>query len=246
MTRDASHSVEHHRICVAQSNYLPWLGYFALVDQADTFVLYDSAQFTKNDWRNRNRIRSESSAFWITIPCITSGRFGQSIRETQVKATGWARKHIASMQSCYSKSPHFAWFEDRLFPILTELKDEQSLSYTNEILIRLIAQDLNITTTVVSDNQYLVAGDRNSKLLQLCQQAGATEYLSGPAASNYLDRQRFMANGIRIKYMDYGSVEEFLIHQGNMATDFLSIVDTIAHCGIDTVREFLRMQKSDA
>lgn len=240
MTDLIEHRAAPQRLAVSQSNYLPWLGYFALINKVDTFVVYDSVQFTKNDWRNRNRIKSVNDPFWITVPCLTKGRLGQSIGETQVKQVPWARKHISAMRMSYAKSPFFAWFEDRLFPVLEELQDELSLSRLNQRLLALVVQDLGIPTRIVTDQAYFLSGDANQKLIHLCKELQASEYVSGPSAAVYLDEEHFSANGVRVTYMDYSPITSFLERHTRRAGSPLSVVDTIAHLGLEEASQFLK------
>lgn len=245
-TKSIKTSQERRRIAVSQSNYLPWLGYFALINSVSTFVIYDSAQFTKNDWRNRNRIMSNGTAFWISVPCLTKGRMGQAVFETEVKPVDWVRKHISSMRMSYGKTPHFAWFEERLFPTLLELETESQLSEVNQRLLNLIIGDLGIPTEILSDHMMALSGDANSKLIQICRQLNATEYVSGPSGSNYLDLSLFRERGITVQYMNYSPVSNFLERWAPVAQEPLSVIDTIARLGVEAVGEFLERQRNGA
>jgi WbqC-like protein family len=95
------------RIAILQSNYIPWKGYFDIIASVDEFIVYDEVQYTKNDWRNRNIIKTPGGTLWLTIPVRHSGRFGQSISETRVSDRSWARKHWQSFVTYYSKAGHF-------------------------------------------------------------------------------------------------------------------------------------------
>ena len=92
-------------IAILQSNYIPWVGYFGLIRSVDEFVILDSVQFTKNDWRNRNRIRTANGAAWLTIPIKTAGRFAQKIAEAEVSDAGWARRHWAAQRAGGTGTP---------------------------------------------------------------------------------------------------------------------------------------------
>src|SRR5208337_2736663 len=102
------------RIAILQSNYIPWKGYFDLINSVDEFILYDTAQFTKSDWRNRNRIKTRKGPIWLTIPVVHS--FGQSIQDTVVSDQRWATKHWATLSQSYTRAPYFAdqreWLEE--------------------------------------------------------------------------------------------------------------------------------------
>jgi len=70
------------RVAIVQSNYIPWKGYFDLIRSVDEFILLDEVQFTKRDWRNRNKIKTPAGAVWLTIPVLVKGRYFQKISET--------------------------------------------------------------------------------------------------------------------------------------------------------------------
>jgi hypothetical protein len=95
------------RVAILQSNYIPWVGYFDIISRVDEFVIYDVVQFTKNDWRNRNRIKTAGGLQWLTIPVVTSGRFGQSVAETRIAARDWTVKHWRSVAQAYARAPLF-------------------------------------------------------------------------------------------------------------------------------------------
>ena len=90
------------RVAILQSNYVPWKGYFDLINSVDEFILYDTAQFTKNDWRNRNKIKTAQGTTWLTIPVRHD--FGQTIQETRVGKPDWAQKHWASLVQNYARA----------------------------------------------------------------------------------------------------------------------------------------------
>lgn len=116
-------NVVGRRLAVLQSNYIPWKGYFDLINAADIFILYDTAQFTKNDWRNRNRIKTCQGPIWLTIP--VTHRFGQSIAETVVVGDRrWASRHWTALAQVYARAAHFADYKDWLGELYREVAQE--------------------------------------------------------------------------------------------------------------------------
>src|SRR5687767_5361993 len=95
------------RIAISQSNYIPWKGYFDLINFMDEFILYDDVQFTRRDWRNRNKIKTPNGELWLTIPVQVTGKYHQSIRETQVSDSTWARTHWRTLEHAYARAPWF-------------------------------------------------------------------------------------------------------------------------------------------
>src|SRR5216683_727265 len=99
-------------IAAVQSNYIPWRGYFDLISQVDEFILFDDAQYTRRDWRNRNKIKTPKGLIWLTIPVETKGKYSQKIKDTVVTDSKWARDHWRSIVHNYSKAPYFPEYRE--------------------------------------------------------------------------------------------------------------------------------------
>jgi hypothetical protein len=194
------------KIAILQSNYIPWKGYFDLINLVDEFIFYDDAQFTNNDWRNRNRIKTQDGPQWLTIPI--AHHMGQKIRETQVSGSGWAAKHWKTLLQNYSKARHFAAVRDRLEPLYMSNR-ETSLSRINHSFIKTMCEILGIKTKLSWSMDYELKGGKTERLVNLCKAAGGGEYLSGPAAKAYLEEDRFREAGITLKFMDYSGYPEY-------------------------------------
>ncbi len=194
-------------IAVLQSCYVPWKGYFDLIAQVDEFVLYDDQQFTKNDWRNRNRIKTPQGVQWLTIP-VRHERLGQRIDETRV-AQPWTEQHWRTLEQNYGRAAHFAASADSVRAAYRDLADEPFLSVVNRRLLDLACGLLGIGTPLTSSSEYAPLGDRVERLLDLCAKTGAGRYVTGPAAGDYLDEERFAAAGVEIVYMDYAGYPEY-------------------------------------
>ena len=95
------------KVAISQSNYLPWRGYFDQINFVDHFVRYDEVQYTRRDWRNRNRIKTSQGLTWITVPVVTKGLFSQRVDETQVSDADWASHHWATLRHTYGRAQHF-------------------------------------------------------------------------------------------------------------------------------------------
>lgn len=114
------------KVAIVQSNYIPWRGYFDLIAFVDEFIIYDDMQYTKRDWRNRNRIKTSQGLQWITVPVQVKGRFHQKIRETLIDGTDWAKAHWRALEFNYSAAAHFAEIADWLAPIYLEEQHTKS------------------------------------------------------------------------------------------------------------------------
>ena len=116
-------------IGIIQSNYLPWRGYFDFIDDVDLFVIYDDMQYTKNDWRNRNRIKTPQGPAWVTIP-IKQLSVNQLIQDTVIDyRKDWRRKHLASIYHNYHRCRGFDWIYPELKDVLQ--RDITKLSELN-------------------------------------------------------------------------------------------------------------------
>ena len=196
------------RICIIQSCYIPWRGFFDLIGRCEEYVIYDSVQYSKGHWHNRNRIKTANGVKWLTIPVETAGRLNQSISEVKV-AGSWADKHWHTLELAYKNAPFF----NQLAPLVKgwyERADKQELlSDVNIIFLQGIAEFLRLKTRIVKDDIYLKEGTRMERLLAIARAAGADRYLSGPSAQGYFDESMFKAAGITTEWMDYHGYQEY-------------------------------------
>lgn len=195
------------RVAVLQSNYIPWKGYFDIIHDVDLFVFYDDVQYTKNDWRNRNRIKTASGVQWLTIP--TGSDIDRRICDVLLPDARWAEKHWKTLQQAYSPAPHFHRYEAFLRHIYLEERWE-SLSQLNQYLITAIAREqLGLTTRFEDSRSYAVEGAKFDRLLSLLTRARADVYVSGPSARDYIDANRVAECGIELVYKSYDGYPEY-------------------------------------
>jgi len=195
-------------IAIVQSNYIPWRGYFDLIRAVDEFVILDSVQFTKNDWRNRNRIAAPDGARWLTIPIRTAGRLGQRIADAEIADAGWARRHWRSLEQNYHHAPGFRRQASLWRRLYEAAAYETRLSRINRLFLDGLCGCLGITTRIVSSEIYPDHPDRVARLIGICRAAGATRYVSGPRAQCYLDPCRFAAAGVEVRFFEYAARAE--------------------------------------
>lgn len=196
------------RIAISQSNYLPWKGYFDLIASVDEFVLYDTAQYTRRDWRNRNKVKTRDGVRWITVPVQVKGRYTQAVYETYLDGTAWATEHLAVLRHSYARATAFS----DVFPWLEELfaaAPRTTISELNLYLLRAICERLDIVTPLRMSSEFELADDRNERLLGICEQLGATEYVSGPAAKAYFDEGLFAGRGLSVRWKSYAGYPEY-------------------------------------
>ena len=191
------------RISIIQSCYIPWKGFFDLIGRCEEYVVYDSAQFVKGHWHNRNRIKTAAGTKWLTIPVITSNRLGQSIRDVEISKK-WADQHWSAIEQAYRNAVCFADYRPLVRSWYERADATSSLSEVNSIFIAGIAAQFGIATRMTSDLAYPRDGARSEKVLSMARAAGADHYISGPSAKAYLDETIFAAEGITVEWMDYG------------------------------------------
>jgi hypothetical protein len=193
---------------IIQSSYIPWKGYFDIIGAVDELILYDDAQYTKNDWRNRNRVKTQHGLRWLTIPVSTSGRWPLPIRDVEVDPAAWADRHWKTLAQSYARADGFAAFGPHFEAVYASLT-ERTLSDVNHRFITEVCGLLGIQTRITRSMEYRLVDGRNERLVDLCRQVGADVYLSGPSASAYLDEELFAASGIAVRYVDYSGYPEY-------------------------------------
>lgn len=219
------------RIAILQSNYIPWKGYFDIIASVDEFILYDEMQFTKNDWRNRNCIKTHQGRQWLTIPV------GQNIRrricDVSLPDGPWRMKHWKTLVQNYSHAACFKETVAWLAPLYSET--QTTLSALNRRFIEEICRVLGIRTLLRDSSEYVLGDGKTERLVNLCRQAGAGEYISGPAARGYLDESLFVDQGIRVTWMDYAGYPEYPQLYGAFVHP-VSILDLLFNCGANAPR----------
>jgi hypothetical protein len=195
-------------VAIVQSNYVPWRGYFDLIASVDEFILLDDVQYTRRDWRNRNRIKTPRGPQWLTIPVRVSGRYTQLICDTEVDDRAWAKRHWEIVQLNYGGAPGFDYAREFVEEMYRSVPGT-GLSEINRHFLERICGRLGIETPLTDSRTYAAEGTKSERLIDLCRRAGATEYLSGPSAKAYLDEERFAAAGISVSWFSYGPYPEY-------------------------------------
>jgi len=195
------------RIAISQSNYIPWRGYFDLIDRVDEFVVLDDVQYTRQDWRNRNRIKTSNGAVWISV--AIQSRFGQRIDETVVSDRSWAEKHWSKIQQAYRGADCYQEREAALGAAYERAGTHERLTDINRELMDFMLDTLGITTPLRRSEELAVRDDPSERLIAICHELQAEVYLSGPAARAYLDEDRFARAGVEIEWMDYSGYRPY-------------------------------------
>ena len=229
------------KVAIVQSNYIPWKGYFDLIADVDEFIIYDDMQYTRRDWRNRNRIKTPQGLKWLSVPVKVKGRYHQTIRETRIDGADWATSHWQSLWHHYRGAAGFEPVAGILEPVYTATRHE-FLSSLNRMLIEAVCAFLGITTKISNSWDYRLVEGKTERLVDLCVQAGATEYVSGPAARGYVAENLFADRGIRLTWFDYNGYPEYPQRWGEFVHE-VTILDLLFNCGKDAPRYMKHVRK---
>ena len=219
-----------NRVAILQSNYIPWKGYFDIINDVDLFIFYDDVQFTKQDWRTRNSIKTSMGVKWLTIP--VGSNIDRLICDVAIEDARWQRSHWDSLRQQYGKCPHFKTYEGFLADIYLG-KQWTSLSDLNQYVIRHISsQILNIGTPFRDSREFQLSGSKQDRIIDLVVKSEASHYVSGPAAKDYIEPARFDELNIELIWKDYSGYPEY----AQLYPPFehhVSILDLLFHVGPD-------------
>lgn len=225
------------KVAILQSNYIPWKGYFDIIASVDEFIIYDEMQYTKNDWRNRNKIKTPKGTQWLSIPVKTRGHISNAVRimDAEIVEGKWAKSHWNSIVQNYRKARFFSVFAENFEKLYSECSSEPLLCRVNYKFLYAICEILGIDTKITFSTDYRLIEGKTERLVDLVKKAGGTEYISGPAAKDYIDEKLFVDAGIKLTWMDYSGYIEY----PQLFPPFehgVSVLDLIFNCGGDSRR----------
>jgi hypothetical protein len=219
------------RIGIIQPCFIPWRGYFDLISNVDLFIFHDDIQYTKQDWRNRNRIKCRYGARWLTVPILSSSA-NQLICNTKIaNSIDWGAKHMNLWKENYSIAPFYNEVIDLLCLEMAGTFDK--ISDLNIFLIRRICAFLAIDTPMITSSELTPIGSGTSRLINIIKSCGGSTYLSGPAADGYLDKAEFNKSSIVLEYKSYDYVPYPQLW-GEFVGD-VTVLDLIANCGKEAI-----------
>lgn len=221
-------------VAIHQPQYLPWLGYFNKIKQADIFCFLDTVQFKKNEWQNRNRIKTAQGWQWLTVP--VRFRFPDPINAVRIQnRQNWRHKHLQALMTNYRKTPFF----DAYFSLFRDIYDREwrSLAELNIMLIEQLTDALGVPRPLFLRASSLagISDHPTDRLIDICQSVSADTYLSGPAGADYMDVDRFRGRGVSVIFQDFAHpvypqrFGEFISH--------LSAVDLLFNRGPESVED---------
>jgi len=227
-------------IAIMQPTYLPWMGYFDLMDQVDAFVLLDDVELSKQSWQQRNRIRTQKGLEWLTVPVRVKGKLHQKLNEARiVDNAGFPRKHLAAIEQSYRRSAWFARYYDALAECLLEGAKTGTLSALNARLIGWLAGQLGIGTRTLTGSSLQVAGKRSERLVAICKRLEADRYLSPLGARAYLQQEQacFDEAGIEVQMHNFSHPQYRQLYEPFL--EYASVVDLLFNVG-DAALEVIR------
>ena len=219
------------RLAIHQPQYLPWLGYFDKINKADVFVILDNVQYKKNEWQNRNKIKTVDGWQWLTVPVLY--KFPQKIQEVRINnRLSWNKKHLKSIKINYQNSQFFDKYYPRIKEILNE--DWNYISKINIRLIKMIVDILGIRTKLILASTLNTEGSKTDRLISICRETGADHYLSGIGAKDYLETDKFNKENIKLEFQDF----KHLVYpqQYGRFEPYMSVIDLIFNCGEDNMK----------
>ena len=216
-----------------QPTYLPWIGYFGLMDRVDEFVLLDSVQFARRSWQQRNQIKTANGPLWLTVPVLTKGARAQLIKDARID---WSRdfpdSHMRSIELSYRRSSHYDEYAPGLFAILRR-RHERLADLTIELIFWL-RDRLGISTPVRLASDTGTDGRKDDLLAALCQSVSGDHYLAAPGSREYLRHSTaFTAKGIKISYHEFA--HPTYAQQFGDFLPYMSVIDLLFNAGRDSI-----------
>jgi WbqC-like protein family len=218
-------------VAINQPCYLPWRGHFALMKTADVFVFYDDVQFTSNTSRSffaRVQLKTAAGRRWLTVPVRKSGRFGQRIDQVAIAEDGrWRAGHAAAIREAFRGAPYAGGVE----PVLAALTGAAwpRLAELTIATTRLIAELLGVRRDTLRSSALGIEGAGSARVLAICRALGATRYVTGHGALDYLEHTAFEAAGIAVDYMDYDLSPYPQLH--GVFEPYVTALDLLANTG---------------
>lgn len=223
-----------HKCAILQSNYIPWKGVFDMINQVDTFVFLEDVQFTKQDWRTRNRIKHQTGLLWLSVPVKNTYSAQSKIYEISIlneqSGFNWQKKHYRSIFMSYAKAPYFKDYQWLLKKIYLE-QIWENLSEFNIYVTKLLCKVLNIKTKFINSIDLDINGLKDDKIIRICDKLCVDLYLSGPSAKNYIIQEKFLDSGIQLEYMNYNYPEYKQLY--GEFNHYVTVLDVIFNCGSD-------------
>jgi hypothetical protein len=213
-------------VCIRQPGYLPYIGFFKKIQSSDIFIYLDDTKFVEHGWDNRNKIKIDKGSMWLTVPIKRDSM--QLLKDVLIANNeSWKVKHLKSIKINYTKSPFFNDYWNDFSDIFQ--KDWNKLIDLNLNLIEYFNQKLEIITKTIRSSELQINSSGTKRLIEICQNVGATTYLSGILGKEYLDENLFKDAGIKIIYENF--IHPIYKQLGNDFLPNMSIIDLLFNEG---------------
>ena len=200
-----------------------------MINMVDEFVFFEDVDFTKRDWRSRNRIPTPNGIIWLTVPIVKSQR-GTKIKDILIcQDKDWQKQHFLTLRGNYKRASFFKKYEWLLEDFYLNHK-WLNLSEMNIYMTKKIAGILGITTAFSNSSDIPSRGTKDDKLIDICKYLCATDYLSGPAAKDYIVKEKFEEAMIGLSYMNYNHYPKYEQLYGQF-DHYVSVLDVLFNCG---------------
>jgi hypothetical protein len=233
-------------IAILQSSYIPWKGYFDIIAAVDEFVIFDEAQFTRRDWRNRNRIILEGRSHWLSIPVASKGHYDAPINTIEVSEPKWASKHWQTIRHAYGKARFFDQYQRRLEETYLQAAEMRRLTEINTLFLTTLARELGLATAFASSEAVpRAAASPTGRLVEICSARHAATYVSGPAARDYIEPGEFEQAGLALRYANYTGYP--LYDQGTATFEHgVSVLDLLFRVGPEAQSHLKSLRSRDS
>ena len=218
-----------NKLAILQPNYIPWKGVFEMINMVDIFVILEDVQYTKNDWRNRNKIKTANGSEWLTVPVLQKSCHDMKIYEAEIdNRYNWQRKHYNAFQTNYAKAPFFKKYRYIIEELYLDKKWD-NIAELDKYAIKKICEVLNIKTKIISSLELSACGEKENRVIDICNKVGANYYLTGPAAKDYIEPENFRKNEIKLEYIKYDYKEYKQVYEP--FDHYVTVLDVIFNCG---------------
>ncbi|MFH1460419.1 MAG: WbqC family protein [Candidatus Omnitrophota bacterium] len=233
--------MKNKRIAIMQPGYIPWLGFFELMDKADLFVYLDDVQYTIRDWRNRNRIRTAQGWQWLSIPVLHKSRREQLLKDALINnQIDWRGSHLRALEINYSKASFFS----NNFSVITQilLKHWENLTDLNITMIEVIRELLGIKTpTIRASMLNNIKTGKTQRIISICKQLQANYLYDSAAAASFIDIDLFAKEGIVVEFQNYKHPEYKQVYKPFIP--YMSVLDLLFNCGRESLQNISNRKK---
>jgi len=228
---------------IMQPTFLPWIGYFDLIDRVDTFVFLDDAQVLKRSWGVRNRILAQNGETFLTVPLVGHSQNADcSFANTRIDpAPKWRRSHLATIRHAYSKAPFF----EPVFELIEQVYEagHETIGALNMAFIREAADRMGIETEFVQSSTLQgIDGAKDARLLSICRAIGAETYLAAQGSAAYIEQDHasgaFAGSGVELFYHNFD--HPLYPQLADTFTSHMSVVDLLMNCGFGSALDIIR------